>query len=79
MRNLKTVFVLALLLSTTSVMADSASSTEAGVFDQELPDGMTISQTLNEWDRSAMRYHSEPPVIELEEDNAKAKDDASQS
>ena len=60
MKNLLTIVVLALLLSTTSVLAD----TDAGVFDQELPDGMTISQTLNEWDRSAERYHSEPPMMQ---------------
>jgi len=75
MKNVLTVVVFALLLSTTSVLAD----TDAGVFDQELPDGMTISQTLNEWDRSAERYHSEPPMMEMDEVAAPTQEIAPQS
>lgn len=30
--------------------------------DNELPNGLTVAQTLAEWDKSSMRYYSEPPV-----------------
>ena len=84
MKNIMTVFVLGLLLNSTSALAESAAS-EAGVFDTVLADGMTVSQTLEEWDRSAMRYHSEPPELELEEqsllkqENSEANNDSKQS
>ncbi len=84
MKNIMAVFVLGLLLISTSAIADSAGS-EAGVFDTVLADGMTIAQTLEEWDRSAMRYRNVPPELELrddefvQQDNPKPNDDGKQS
>lgn len=74
MKNIMTVFVLGLLLNSTSALAESAGS-EPGVFDTVLADGMTIAQTLEEWDRSAMRYRSEPPELELDEQSSVEQED----
>lgn len=58
-----------LLVSISICMPAFADSDQANQeytsLDNVLPSGMTVAETLQEWDNSAARYHSEPPEMEI--------------
>lgn len=47
--------------------AENDQAQEFTALDTVLADGMTVAETLQEWDNSAMRYHSEPPEMEIQQ------------
>lgn len=83
MKNIFKVILFGAFLSTTVALADSDSKLDPGVFDTVLPGGLTISQTLEDWDNSAMRYRNEPPEVDealpSKAQDQSAKDSSEQS
>ncbi len=70
MKKIISIIVLTFCTFCIPAFADSEQDTEYTALDNVLPGGMTVAETLEEWDNSAMRYHSEPPQVQLEEEEA---------
>jgi len=60
MKNSISIVVLGLLLSTSNAWASDSKVRTS--LDNELANGLTVAQTLAEWDNSSSRYRVEPPV-----------------
>lgn len=65
--------LLSLLLLASLAKAEPTGTNAEEALAAELPTGMTVSETLEEWDRSAARYHNEPPTMSLPEAQQEAQ------